>query len=84
MKEFIVKIKTLTPTYTEEIFMKNSIIQKIGIIGNLGLWYNTLVRRLNDISHDSTHVICNIIRNEFRYFGFSLHIYLRTTAVKEK
>jgi len=54
LKEYIVKIKTLTPLWTGNAECKIENIRETGIIGSLRWWYEALVRGLGGTACDPT------------------------------
>lgn len=59
MKEFIVKIKPLTPIWTGDADRKNSTLRETGIIGSLRWWYEALIRGLDGNACDPTNTKCD-------------------------
>ncbi len=54
MREFIVKIKLLTPIWTGDENKKCSTLRETGIIGSLRWWYEALIRGLGGSACDPT------------------------------
>jgi len=58
MKEFTVKIKSLTPLWTGDADRKNTTLRETGIIGSLRWWYEALIRGLGGTACDPTDTKC--------------------------
>jgi len=54
MKDFIVRIKPLTPIWTGDANRKNTTLRETGIIGSLRWWYEALIRGLGGAACDPT------------------------------
>lgn len=58
MKEYIVKIKPLTPIWTGDAERKGTTLRETGIIGSLRWWYEALIRGLGGTACDPTKTEC--------------------------
>jgi len=58
MREFTVKIKSLTPLWTGGADRKNTTLRETGIIGSLRWWYEALIRGLGGTACDPTGTKC--------------------------
>jgi len=54
MREFTIKIKSLTPLWTGDADRKNTTLRETGIIGSLRWWYEALIRGLGGTACDPT------------------------------
>lgn len=59
MKEYIVKIKLLTPIWTGDENRKCTTLRETGILGSLRWWYEALIRSLGGYACDPTNTNCN-------------------------
>ena len=68
MKEFTVKIKSLTPLWTGDADRKNTTLRETGIIGSLRWWYEALIRGLGGTACDPTdeNLRCKLDQDKFK------------------